>query len=292
MSDASGITVGANGKVWVAPTATPAPVDSTGALDGGFVDLGFVTEVGVKVTATIEKKLVRAWNARRPVRRIAGNATTMLEFGLLEWNADTFVFAMGGGDLTGITGGAAEVEVVALASLADTDSFYLTWNAAESVEIVADFAGPDTGTYNAAGIKAAIEGIAGFTASVTVDEVTTSGFRVTWDAAGLQVSGPLTVTNGTGGVTGMVAVLVAGAAATGTEAVFVPDQDSDDFRSLVVEWADGTKNYRLYVPKGVTSGSIELALTQTDESPLPVSFEAMPDEGVDPYSMFTNDPAF
>jgi hypothetical protein len=292
MADAGNIVVGAGGRVWVAPEGTTAPTDSTTALAGAFVDLGFVTEEGVKFSDTIEKKLVRAWNARRPVRRIAGNATTLLDFGLLEWNAATFVFAMGGGDLTGITGAVAEVEAVALASLADTDSFYLTWNAAESTEIVADFTGPDTGTYNAAGIQAAIEGIAGFTADVTVDEVTTTGFRVTWDDAGAQTDGPLTVTNGTGGVTGLVAVLIAGAAATGTEAVFVPDQDSDDFRSLVVEWADGTKNYRLYVPKGVTTGSIEVALTQTDESPLPVSFEAMPDEGDDPYSLFTDDPSF
>jgi hypothetical protein len=47
----------------------------------------------------------------------------------------------------------------------------------------------------------------------------------------------------------------------------------------------------------MTSAEVEIVLTQTDESPLPVTFEAMPNESddsevSDPYLLFTNDPAF
>lgn len=171
--------IGAAGHVFVSVPgqtgAAPTSSDIT-ALDNSWVDLGYVTEDGVRFTNDAAKTDVRAWNARRPIRRIPGDATTVLAFALEQWNSDTFLFAMGGGDL---------------------------------------------------------------------------------------VSGE-----------------------------FVPNTDTDDFRSLIISWADGDDDYLFYVPKGVVSGSVEVALTQSNIVPLPVEFSAMPDEGDDPWTLFTNADAF
>lgn len=99
-------------------------------------------------------------------------------------------------------GSTRELEAVVLVGFAGTDSFKLTYAAAESGAIT-------RGTnYNAAGIKAAIEAIAGFTDTVTVSDVTDSAFMVQFDTPG-TVSSVLSVTNPTG-CTGTVGVLVAG----------------------------------------------------------------------------------
>jgi hypothetical protein len=82
----------------------------------------------------------------------------------------------------------------------------------------------------------------------------------------------------------------------GDEYTFTPDADTDVYRSLCVEWMDGDKSYRLYFSRGITSGEVEVALTGTDETVLPVTFEAMPAETggvVDPaYLLFTDDANF
>ena len=173
-------TVGAHGHVFVSDpsevSVTAPTSEDISVLDETWIDLGYVGEGGVKFKDEASKTNILAWNARRPIRRIAGDASTTLGFELLQWNSDSFLFAMGGGDL---------------------------------------------------------------------------------------LSG-----------------------------AFTPNPEADDFRSLVIAWADGDNDYLLYVPKGVTSGSVELALTQSNITPLPVEFESMPDEGDDPWTLFTNADAF
>jgi hypothetical protein len=64
-------------------------------------------------------------------------------------------------------------------------------------------------------------------------------------------------------------------------------------KSLTLEWADGVKKYRLYIPKGIVSETVETNLTRTAAADLPVTFVATdPGAGVDIYTLFTNDPAF
>jgi hypothetical protein len=107
--------------------------------------------------------------------------------------------------LTGFSGG-NETQTVALNGFGGTDSFQLQWEGNLSVPIV-------NGTnYNAAGIKAAIEGIAGWPAGATATATsiggtgapTAAGFDVTFGGtlASTDVS-PLEVVNGVG-VTGIV----------------------------------------------------------------------------------------
>jgi hypothetical protein len=72
-----------------------------------------------------------------------------------------------------------------------------------------------------------------------------------------------------------------------------------DYRSLVIEWEDGSKNYRLVVPRGMAVGEVSSQLTRTSAADLPISFEAMPDgipdasdNDTQPWYLVTDDPSF
>lgn len=85
------------------------------------------------------------------------------------------------------------VQNVVLSAFDGTDSFKITYNSSESALIT-------RGTnYTAAGIKAAIEGIAGFTGTVTVTNVTDAGFMVQFTVQNPHVIS-ITSASGTSGV--------------------------------------------------------------------------------------------
>ena len=63
-------------------------------------------------------------------------------------------------------------------------------------------------------------------------------------------------------------------------------------KSLILDWADGSKKYRLYIPKGIVSEAVEISLTRTASSDLPVTFAASDPGGGAIYTLFTTDPAF
>lgn len=74
---------------------------------------------------------------------------------------------------------------------------------------------------------------------------------------------------------------------------FIPADPSDiDERALCVEWQDGTRNYRLYFPKGMVVESVETNITRSSASDLPITFEATPGDGDDAYTLFTDDASF
>lgn len=99
-------------------------------------------------------------------------------------------------DLTG--GGSQRVQRVNLTGFGGTDSFKLTNGGAQSNIIT-------RGTnYTTAGIKTRIEGISGFTGTVTVYELTDDGFTISFDAEGSHT--PFTVTSPSG-CTGAVTTL-------------------------------------------------------------------------------------
>lgn len=68
-----------------------------------------------------------------------------------------------------------------------------------------------------------------------------------------------------------------------------PDADDVDERAMVIDWVDGTKSYRLVVPKGTVVDDIETQLTRTAEATLPFSFAP---SGDDPPYILTNDDNF
>lgn len=71
-----------------------------------------------------------------------------------------------------------------------------------------------------------------------------------------------------------------------------PDPSVIDERMLVVEWADGAKDYRLGFSKGMVSENVETNVVRTAEARLPITFALLGEEGVDPFFLQTNDPAF
>ena len=71
-----------------------------------------------------------------------------------------------------------------------------------------------------------------------------------------------------------------------------PDPASIDERAMAVEWSDGAKDYRLVFPKGMVSENVETNLQRTAASLLPISFSLLGQDAVNPFELYTNDPAF
>lgn len=71
-----------------------------------------------------------------------------------------------------------------------------------------------------------------------------------------------------------------------------PDPETNDERALVLEWQDGTKNYRLVVPVGQVTDAVNTSLVRTDNAELPITFAVNGSDGSDPYNFYTDDPAF
>ena len=64
-------------------------------------------------------------------------------------------------------------------------------------------------------------------------------------------------------------------------------------RSLVIDWQDGTKYFRLYFPVGLVSEAVESNVTRTDSAVLPVTFASQdPGGGTNIYTLFTNSVEF
>lgn len=72
-----------------------------------------------------------------------------------------------------------------------------------------------------------------------------------------------------------------------------PSPSALGLKSLVLEWTDGIKVYRLYVPQGIVSEAVESTLSRTAAADLPITFSAIdPGTGSSIYTLFTNDVAF
>lgn len=182
-NDAAEVVVGANGQVYVSPTDTPGPTDSTGALDADFIELGFVSEDGATVTDSKDVENIGAWQSFYAIRRIITGREFTVAFALRQWNGDTVTLAFGGGEVT------------------------------EN--------------------------------------------------------------------------------ATGEFEYAPPEPETLDERSLVLDWQDGTRNFRLYVPRGIVSDNVETNITRASAADLPINFAALPlDTETAIFSLFTDDPAF
>lgn len=66
-----------------------------------------------------------------------------------------------------------------------------------------------------------------------------------------------------------------------------------DLRAMMIDWQDGSKNYRLIVPRGLVVEEVETNLTRTGSAELPITFSAIPaSTSADPYKLLTDDIAF
>jgi len=71
-----------------------------------------------------------------------------------------------------------------------------------------------------------------------------------------------------------------------------PAAEDIDFRALVIAWEDGTKGYRLHVPKALVTDTSSITLARTDAAGVPLTFSVLATDGVSPFSLLTDDPAF
>lgn len=63
-------------------------------------------------------------------------------------------------------------------------------------------------------------------------------------------------------------------------------------RAMVAEWNDGTKNYRLVIPRGVVSDSVETTIARDAAADIPITFSVLATDDVTPgYYLVTDDPA-
>ncbi len=79
---------------------------------------------------------------------------------------------------------------------------------------------------------------------------------------------------------------------TGVHKFIPPTASARDERAMVIDWADGTKKYRLIIPKGEVTDGGEMNLTRTDSASLPVTFAINGTDGTDPFYLLTDDAAF
>jgi hypothetical protein len=71
-----------------------------------------------------------------------------------------------------------------------------------------------------------------------------------------------------------------------------PSPEVVDERALGIDWRDGDKDYRLILPKGMVSEDVETQLARGTAADLPITFGIIGQAGVDPWTGYTNDPAF
>lgn len=71
-----------------------------------------------------------------------------------------------------------------------------------------------------------------------------------------------------------------------------PEPDELDERQLCLDWQDGDRSFRLYMPKGIVTDNVATNIVRTGPADLPITFGVTPDAGADPYSIFVADAAF
>lgn len=86
---AANVEVGVTGSVYSAPPASTLPTDNTSALDGAFVDLGYVSDAGVIQKTTTATTQINAWQKGDTVREIQTDHTLTYEFSMIETKAAT-----------------------------------------------------------------------------------------------------------------------------------------------------------------------------------------------------------
>jgi len=66
----------------------------------------------------------------------------------------------------------------------------------------------------------------------------------------------------------------------------VPDE-----RAMILEWQDGTKNYRLIIPRGLVTENVETNIVKTGAAEIPITFGIVGSAAGTPWYIQTDDPA-
>ncbi len=71
-----------------------------------------------------------------------------------------------------------------------------------------------------------------------------------------------------------------------------PAPETIDERAAIVAWTDGTRDYRLHIPRGMVVEAVETNLVRTSNAELPITFGINGSDTGNPWELFTDDPAF
>lgn len=82
------------------------------------------------------------------------------------------------------------------------------------------------------------------------------------------------------------------ATSTGVHTYTPPEPEDLDYRALVIQWEDGTKIFRLHVPKALVTDVGDLGINRTDAAGLDLTFSLVATDGSQPFTLITDDPAF
>lgn len=254
------IVVGASGKVLVAPLATAAPADPFAVWPAGWVDLGYVSEAGVKLHDGKTMAEIKAWQAFYTVRRIVTARDFKLSFALVQFNKSVVPLAFGGGTVVpGVGAGAATLTTAALTSNVVT----LTTSAAHGFVVGAQVTVAASNTaYNGTFAIVATPSSTTFTYALTHADISSASVTGTATSPAWYTYTP-------------------------------PSPQTVDERSMGIEWTDGSKIYRVIVPKGMVSDPVDVEVARTKEVMLPIGFDVTAgDVNVAPWYLLTSDPAF
>lgn len=97
--NAEQVRVAPRGDLWVAPVGSTLPTDLED-LSSPWVNLGLTTEEGTALTYSEAREDIPAWQRATPVRRLVTARNMSTGYTLLQWNADNFALAFGGGEIS------------------------------------------------------------------------------------------------------------------------------------------------------------------------------------------------
>lgn len=102
--DSANVRVAVSGAVYVAPSGSTAPTDSSTALDAAFSDLGYVSSDGISETIDKTTNQIRSWQNGALVREVVSEGTYSVTMTFIETNQDVLELYYG----ASITGGALD----------------------------------------------------------------------------------------------------------------------------------------------------------------------------------------
>lgn len=256
----SEIVVAGGGAVVVAPVGTTAPIDPVQPYGAGWVDIGLTTEAGVKFHDAKTVVEIKSWQNFYASRRIITARDATATFALQQWDKTTVPLAFGGGTLsTPIAGGTSTLTNRVLTSNVAT----LTTSAPHGYSVgqyvvVSGYTGADA-FFNGSYVITVVGSSTTFSFALTHADVTTGA--------------------GTG----------SGSATVGAVYKYVPPAaGSLDERAMGIDWTDGTKHFRIIIPKGIIQDNIDTELTKAKEAELPLVFGATTVDGGTPYTLLTD----
>lgn len=71
-----------------------------------------------------------------------------------------------------------------------------------------------------------------------------------------------------------------------------PSPGEIDERAYMLDWVDGTKHYRLVIPRCMVTENVETNIVRTAAADLPITVGILGSDGVDPWYLLTDDPSF